>query len=331
MPDDAVGPPGSALAVLGEIHTCLLPSSAVLDTPAIVELLSGVQPGSTITSRERPVPLVISPSRIEGVDCYLIPVSGRRIHVIGTVASHAVVTGGRVLQSSSQTRVMRSQESSRQPWSHYLSRPGTIDAISRLGTEPARRLADGHLGSSGPQQLDLTSITQRMSTFIRVDPELDQNMPFHAGTTRLRWAIEVDCDENTVPRFSFRLDNSETLRSVRLTVADRDIAAAQRFCEDLALHDWLLTAIGQAANRFGPHTQAADTVLNQLAPVLDQLVPLWMPGAHTPPGLRRPWSDLEADPGFTRQWTARVGQLRDRMTTATLQVLHTKIPSSDLW
>ncbi|MFI6171024.1 SCO2521 family protein [Nocardia sp. NPDC051052] len=315
------------LVVLGEIHTCLLPSQHVLDTAASIELLSAVQQGLTVTSRERPMPLVISPNRFEGVDCDLIPASGKHIHVIGTIASRTVVIGGRVLQGSSQTRVMRSQD--RQPWSYYLSRPGTVDAVSHLGTGPAGRLVDGHLRSQGDDKLDLTSISQRMSTFARVDPRLDQKMPFRAGTTRLRWAVEVDAGSNELPRFAFHLAGN-TLRTVRLTLGGQDIAAAQRFCEDLAIHDWLLTTIGQVADRAGRNDHETDTVLDQLVPLLDQLVPLWMPGAHTAPQLRPLWVDLESDPGFTRQWTARVGQLRDRMTTATLTALrHSKIISHD--
>ncbi|MEU7139679.1 SCO2521 family protein [Nocardia sp. NPDC046473] len=315
------------LVVLGEIHTCLLPSQHALDTAASIELLRAVQRGLTVTSRERPMPLVISPNRFEGVDCVLIPKSGKHVHVIGTVASRTVVIGGRVLQGSSQTRVMRSPE--RQPWSYYLSRPGTVDAVRNLGSAPAGRLVDGHLRLQHDDKLDLTSISQRMSTFARVDPRLDQKMPFRAGATRLRWAVEVGAESNQLPRFAFHLAD-KTLRTVRLTLAAPDIAVAQRFCEDLAIHDWLLTTIDQVADRAGRNDQETDALLDQLVPLLDQLVPLWMPGAHTAPQLRQLWADLEMDPGFTRQWTARVGQLRDRVTTATLEALrHSKIISHD--
>ncbi len=311
----------SPFVVLGETQTCLLPSSTVLDTSSTIELLSSVQPGTAVTSRERPMPLVISPDRIEGIDCNLIPVSGKRIHVIGTVASRAVVLGGRILQSSSYTRVVRSRETSRQPWSHYTGRPGTIETVSRIGDDPAGRVADGYLRSFGGDRLDLTAISTRMSTHIRMDHQwLDQRMPFRADTTRLLWAIEVGAPTGDPHHFTFRLEN-ETLRSVRLTVPEEYIPAAQRFCEDLAVHDWLLTTVGQVAIRFRPPDHGPETVLNQLSPTLDQLVPLWMPGAHTPQSLRQWWSDLETDPGFTRQWTARVQQLRDRMATATLQSL----------
>ncbi|QIS06960.1 hypothetical protein F5X71_35755 [Nocardia brasiliensis] len=318
------GPP---LVVLGEIHTCLLPSRTVLDTTAGIELLSAVRRGIAVTARARPMPLVVSPNRFEGVDCDLIPVSGRHIHVIGTVASRTVVTGGRVLQGSSHTMVTRARD--RQPWSYYLSRPGTVDAVSALGAEPAARIADGHLHSRGADQLDLTSISQRMSAFTGVDPRLDQKPPFRAGATRLRWSVEVSTAPDQQPHFAFHLAGA-TSRSVRLTVSARDVAVAQRFCEDLAMHDWLLTTIGQVADRGGPTGHETEPALEQLALLLDQLVPLWMPGAHTAARLRPLWAGLEDDPGFTRQWSARVGQLRDRMTSATLRALrHSKIIGHD--
>lgn len=316
------------VCVLGEIHTCLLPSRSVLDTSAVVELLGAVKPGSAVTSRERPVPLAVSPSRVEGVDCLLVPASGKQVHIIGTVTSHVVVIGGRVLQSSALTAVTAAENRARQPWSHYLSVPGTVEAVSKLGPGAGARLADGYLRPGGGDRLDLASISQRLSTAVRVDPRLDQGLPFRAGTTRLRWAVEIGAPEQR-PGFVFRLD-TDTQRSVRLIVPETEVAAAQRFCEDLAVHDWLLTTIGQVADRFGPTGQDVGAILDQLAPVLEQLAPLWMPGAHTPAALRRPWERLEADPGFTRQWTARVGQLRDRMTTATLHALrNSKISSSD--
>ncbi|QIS08719.1 SCO2521 family protein [Nocardia arthritidis] len=327
-------PAATPVAAFGEIHTCVLPSSNVLDNSAVLELLGTVKPGAAMTSRERPVPLVISPNRVEGIDCDLTQSSGKVVHAIGTVLARVVVVGGRVLQSSAQTRVAPAAERTRQPWSHYMGRPGTIEAVTKLGADAGARLTDGYLRTDNPDRpdpavvnsrLDLAAIGWRLLKLIRVDDRLDQQVRLRAATTRLRWAVEVAAEPEQRPRFGFRLDN-ETLRSVRLIVAEEDIAAAQRFCEDLAVHDWLLTTIGQVADRFDPANHEAATLL---APVLEQLVPLWMPGAHTPPRLREAWADLESDPGFTRQWTARVGQLRDRIATATLEALRNSRISND--
>src|SRR6266568_9202024 len=166
---DTVTSPGDpVLAVFGEIQTCLLPSRHVLDTPASVELLSSVRSGGTVTSRERPVPLVISPGRLEGIDCNLAQYSrarnpGKRVHVIGTVASRTVVIGGRILQGSACTRVVRAPDSDRQLWSYYLTKPGVIEAVSSLGDAPGGPLADGYLRPPADDVLDLTSISTRMS------------------------------------------------------------------------------------------------------------------------------------------------------------------------
>ncbi|WP_067898478.1 SCO2521 family protein [Nocardia vaccinii] len=313
----------SVLAMFGEIQTCLLPSRQVLDAPASVELLSAMKFGSAVVTRERPVPLAVSPNRLEGVDCNLSQyrvdgTGGKRVHVIGTVASRAVVIGGRVLQGSSQTTVIRAHGSDRQPWAHYLSRPGTIEVVS--GSASGGSLVDGYLRPPAEDLLDLSSICGRISNLTRVDRRLDQRIPFRrAGTTRLRWAVEVgESSERALP-FFFRLDD-DTVRSVRIVLPRQHITEAQRFCEDLATHDWLLTAIGRVAEGFGVFQTRPDVVLDELSRVLDELVPLWMPGAHASPLLRPIWDGLESDPGFTRQWTARVGQLRDRMTATTLKV-----------
>lgn len=310
------------LAVFGEVQTCLLPSREVLDIPATVELLRTVKLGSAPTSRERPVPLVMSPSRLEGVDCHLAQcrpdrTSGKRIRGIGTVSSRSVVIGGRILQASSQTEVVRGTGSDRRPWSHYLSKPGTIETIS--GAPSGRALADGYLHSPAGERPELASICQRMANLTRVNPQLDQEIPFRgAATTRLRWAAEVAAPSGDSLPFSFRLDD-DTVRTLRITVLHGDIAEIRRFCEDLAVHDWLLTTISRVAGASGGFGARPGAMATDLLPVLDELVPLWMPGTHTVPGLDRIWSDLEADPGFTRQWTARVGQLRDRMAGATLR------------
>ncbi|WP_280318212.1 SCO2521 family protein [Nocardia wallacei] len=324
--------PGAAetpVALLGDIHTCLLPSRTVLDTSAVVEVLDAVKPGSGVTSLERPVPLAVSSPRVEGVDCTLATASGRAVHGIGTVLSRVIVIGGRVMQSSTQTAVTQASVNQRQPWVHYLARAGTVEAVTELGPDSGRRLADGYLRGSEPDRLDLAAISGRLATLVRMDTRLDRQVPIRAATTRLRWAVEIAAAPEQPPSFSFRLDN-DTLRSVRVTVAARDVDAAQRFCEDLAVHDWLLTTITQLlrdADRFESSSDAS--IL--LAPMLEQLVPLWMPGAHTPPPLRALWAELEAAPGFTRQWSARAEQLRDRMMTATLNALRNSKISSNDW
>ncbi|MEV6770787.1 SCO2521 family protein [Nocardia sp. NPDC051030] len=323
------------LVLLGEVRTALLPNSAALAAREASALLS-LLPGQRVLVRERPLPLAVSPSSAVGVDCQLATVSRSESRVIGTVGTHAVLVGGRVLQSSSCTRVERAAVSNRQRWSHYLTRVGSVELIHRLGDDTAAAvdLTEGYLEGSSATTLDLASTSERLLTRVRMTPTLDQKPPVRTAPTRLRWAARVAPPVEGAVRgrtlFAFRLEDENT-RSVRIMVPTvRDLAGVQRFCEDLAVHDWLLSTLGAAladADAGGPDRDS----LERLSPLLEQLVHLWMPGAHTPPRLRELWTRLENDPGFSRQWTAQVGQLRDRLAVATLEALRSAKISTAEW
>ncbi|RJO77948.1 hypothetical protein D5S18_06640 [Nocardia panacis] len=318
------------LIALGEVRTCLVPASAALHRAEASELLALV-PGRRVRWRERPSSLAISPTTAVGVDCELVLPGQEPARVVGTVAEYAVVTGGRILQASTVTRVLRATERRRQTWSHYLSRVGVTEAVSKLGERETAtdNLADGYLdGAPTPDTLDLASIGERLLGRLRSDPSLDQKAPIQAATTRLRWTARIGGAAG--PRLALRLDD-ETTRSTRLIVREEaDLAAAQRFCEDLAAHDWLLTITDAAIEEADRFPTSSRDQMEILAPVLEHLAHLWMPGAHTPPALRGLWKDLQADPGFSRQWTARVGQLRDRISVAQWEDLRrTRIGRTD--
>ncbi|WP_067532728.1 SCO2521 family protein [Nocardia crassostreae] len=323
------------LVLLGEVRTGLLPSADPLAPREAADLLA-LLPGQRVLLRERPVALAISPSSAVGVDCQLATVSRSQSRAIGTVASHAVLLGGRIVQSSSVTRVVRATDSNRRPWAHYLTQIGSLELIPRLGDDTAAAvdLTEGFLEASSGTTLDLGSISDRLLTRVRIDPGLDQRPPVRAATTRLRWAARVAPPVGGGPRsrtlFAFRLED-ETTRTVRIMVPTvRDLAVVQRFCEDLAAHDWLLTIVGATLGDAAQAVPNRDAVA-LLSPVLEQLVHLWMPGAHTPPRLRELWTRLESDPGFSRQWTAQVGQLRDRLAVATLEALRNSKISTAEW
>ncbi|MEG8178726.1 hypothetical protein GZH49_09265 [Nocardia terpenica] len=318
------------LVVLGEVRTGLLPSATALARPQAGELLA-LMPGRPVRWRERPGSLAISPTLAVGVDCEVrlggtaMP-DGATARVVGTVATSVALTGGRVVQSSARTRVVRASERRRQPWSHYISRVGVTEAISRIPERAtaSAALADGYLtGAAGPDILDLASISERLLARVRADARLDQSPPVRAGITRLRWTAVVGGGAG--PALSLHMDDDIT-RSARLIVRDgADLDAAQRFCEDLAAHDWLLTVTAGAldeANRHRPHSRER---LDILAPLLEHLAGLWMPGAHTPAALRALWSGLQSDPGFSRQWNTLVGRLRDSIAVATLETLRQKV------
>lgn len=342
-------PAPTPLVVLGEVSTCLAPSAAALDRTHADELLA-LMPGRAVSWRARPSTLAISPTTAVGVDCDLeLGLSAQdsaayrartgrrwdRARIVGTVGARVVLAGGRILQSSTHTQIVRSGDRKRQPWSHYVSRKGVTEVLDVLPAErgtASAALARGYIPDpdvefdSAPEGdgelLDLASISRRLLGRIRTDSRLDQSPPVHAATTRLRWTALVGGAAG--PKVQLRLDE-DNVRSARLIVRNEsDLAAAQRFCEDLAAHDWLLTVVADAldeADRFGA---ASLDRLDVLAPLVQHFTGLWMPGAHTPAALRALWRDLQSDPGFTRQWTTLRDRLRDNIAIATLHALRHK-------
>ncbi|WP_067720483.1 SCO2521 family protein [Nocardia yamanashiensis] len=327
-----------ALALLGEIRTNLLPNADALSEAEVSRLLPQF-PGQRIAIRERPLARATSPGRAIGVDCDLANHRGAESRAVGTVDAHAVVIGGRVAQSSARVRVVRALVKERRPWSHYLTRVGTLELIhNKLGNDAATALAlaEGHLELPGDETtLDLGSICELLLNQVLTDPRLERRQPpLRTAATCLRWVARVVPPAGEEPpdriHLNFRLEQ-DGLRKVRIEVPTAaDLAGVQHFCEDLAVHDWLLTTFGAALGdvaRTGPN----EDPVGKLAPLLESLAHLWMPGAHSPRRFRRFWDGLEADPGFTAQWTAQVGQMRDRMTAATLAALRSSKISTARW
>jgi hypothetical protein len=231
-----------------------------------------------------------------------------------------VVVGGWIMQSSAVTRVMQVPPRGRRQWAHYLRRIGVTELSTSANRESViDDLVAGFLAGpdSSSKTLDLGSITARALDELRQRCEPGRGDPVR--TTRLRWVARVGGGPG--PKADLRLDDDEA-RSMRLIARDDgDLAAAQRFCEDVAAHDWLLAASADviaAADRAVAAGQAQSDVLS---PTLAHRTPLWMPGAHTPARLRTLWKDLQNDPGFSREWAARVDQMRDRIDLETLHTL----------
>ncbi|RMI33257.1 SCO2521 family protein [Nocardia stercoris] len=322
------------LAAFGEVRTCLLPSATALTRTEACDLLA-LMPGRDISWRERPGSLAVSPSLAVGVDCHVhlgasaddavASAATATAQIVGTVATRVVLAGGIVLQSSVNTRLVRAADRRRQTWSHYIRRRGVAEVISPLPDRATAidALVEGYLrGRPHPHVLDLASIGERLLGRIRSDPLLDQQPPLAAGATRLRWTAVIGGAAG--PSASLRM-NDDTTRSVRLILRqESDLVAAQRFCEDLAAHDWLLTVLSAGladADRYRPRSPERHDIL---AALLDTLTGLWMPGAHTPASMRSLWTALQADPGLTRQWAALVERLRDRVAVATLDMVRHK-------
>ncbi|WP_107655711.1 SCO2521 family protein [Nocardia suismassiliense] len=315
--------------VLGETHTCLLPTAKPLRRSNLEQLLD-LMPGHPVHWRERPLSRAVSPDLVTGVDCELAAPGHAAVRAIGTVANHAVVLGGRVLQSSAQAKVVVAERPERQVWSHYLSRAGVLEVLTKVTTETSSRLTNGLLadGPPTPGVLDLASIAHRLLGRITMDPHLDQGAPLRSGTTHLRWAARVGDVEQA--QVAFRVLN-DTDRTAEITVRGaNELAAAQQFCEDLAAHDWLLTVLRatlEKSDLFYPGTPESTALL---APALHHLAHLWAPGAHTPAPLRALWAPLEADPGFTADRQILVDELRNRVLVSALDAKRQTTIGTDL-
>src|SRR5690606_18899039 len=191
---------------------------------------------------------------------------------VGTVLHRATITGGRIAQGSSVTQVLTGVADRRQPWTYYLARPGQIEAIGKATDDD---LADGFLSETGTgASLDLGAISARAMDAVQTSRMLDRNPPFKAARTRLRWVATPGATGLT-----FNID-SHQLRAIRISCEARHLTAVAELCEDLALHDWLLTTVLHLVDRSRIGTDPPDRVVSRLRPVIDHLLHLWMPAAR---------------------------------------------------
>ncbi|MFG2820770.1 SCO2521 family protein [Kitasatospora sp. NPDC048365] len=301
--------PGEGPALLlGEVRTGLLQHSVELPGAATEKML-GLRHGGRVRSSQRPNVRAQSPDLLTGVDCPLATTSHRAVRGVGTVLSHAVLTEGRVLQASALARIAAGGDR-RRPWGHYLAHPGTVEVIGR---GEAAELAAGHLAAAEPGTgLDLGGLTERLLTEVQREAGLDRRAPFRSRRTRLRWtAVRADlAGEEPGGRLTVEDD---TRRTLRLTLESVDPVEVAAFCEDLALHDWLLSTLGRLIERSGLGSDPGPGPVQRLRPAVNHLMHLWMPGARVARPLAPLWEGLETRPGFTRQWTASVQRVRDHL------------------
>jgi hypothetical protein len=301
---------------MGVIRTGLLLNSAAAvraDVRAALALL----PGERVRTSERPIPHAVSPECFVGVDCELATRSGRQVRAVGTVLARASITGSRVLQGSALTRAARGSGEYRQPWSYYLSRPGSVETIGKADWADA---AAGFLSpAAGCRGIDLGAVCDQVMDAVQRFDRFDRRPPFRTARTTVRWVLETavaDGDE----RVEFVIVD-ETSRLVRLTLKSPDRAAVAGLCEDLALHDWLLTTVTELISRSrlgeGTHAQA----ISRVRPAIDHLLHLWMPGVRVDQALMPLWSILDKKVEFIQQWKTSVNRIRDQLAINTLTLL----------
>ncbi|MEV0171723.1 SCO2521 family protein [Streptomyces sp. NPDC050803] len=320
-----VAPGQSARPVLacGEVRTCLLPSFHALDGRAAAALLR-LRADEHVRVSERPNLYVRSPEVLTGVDCRLPTANGARVRAVGTVAARAVLTEGRVLQSTAWFSAPDSGPDLRRPWGHYLVRPGLVEPFGKL---PEQATAEGVLRGAGRGELDLGMIAEGLLAGLLRHPLLDHKAPFKSRRTHLRWvARRAPAGEGpALTRFTLAEDG---LRTVQLRLPeDTPAAAAAGLCEDLALHDWLLTTVQHMLENSRPGAADGPAAVLALRPAVDHLLHVWMPRAHVDRTLAQLWDELEQEPGFTRQWRNLVQRIRDQLAVQAIPLLHEALSS----
>jgi hypothetical protein len=301
--------------VMGEVRTCLLHNAEPLPQPVVAQLLRLV-PGRRVLSAVRPVSRSISPELTVGVDCPLATESRIGARGIGTVTSHAVITAGAVLQGSATTRVRHATVDHRLAWSHYASQPGVIEIISRAG---AADLTAGYLAEDSPKHtLDLGSVSGHLISSVQMHPQLDHITHVRSRLSRVRWIARVGDSDIPAARVHAKDD---VIRTIELTMPEDQLGLADRFCEDFALHDWLLTTVAQVIEQVDRAETAGREAIDILRPAVKRLLHLWMPGTYVDPAMRMLWDALERESGFSLQWNAQAARIRDWIDLRTLQAL----------
>jgi hypothetical protein len=307
------------MLTLGEVHTGLLQHSSSLSPDRAAHAVSLLL-GERVRQSERPIAYAVSPAVLTGVDCTLASLSGARTRAVGTTMSRACLTGGHILQGSTYVRVVRSDVNRRLPWSYYLSRPGSVEAIGRADPDDLVRgfvIPEPPIGT-----LDLGAISGRVMDSVQVRAGPDRAPPFKMWRTRLRWAAvpamtNPENPQGAEPRVRFTIEegNVRTLTVMANTDSPTHVV---ELCEDLALHDWLLTSLLLILERSRIGALPRSEVVHRLAPAVDHLLHLWMPAVRVNQSLLGVWESIERWPGFTRQWRASVDRVRDQVAVSTL-------------
>ncbi|AGL18319.1 SCO2521 family protein [Actinoplanes sp. N902-109] len=294
------------MLTMGEVHTGLLRGAVPVmseDARGLVDLVAG----EPVLWSERPIGYASSPVVPVGVDCMLNPAGiARRVRGIGTVLHRAAITAGQVVQGSAYAAVVPAGSSTRQPWSYYMSQPGVVEVTGRirwpdLAVDLARHTRSG---------LDAGAVAARALDRVQDGVQAAGPPRLRSGRTRLRWVADTS-DGDVRVRFELGADDR---RVIRLTVPVLEPGRLAALCEDVALHDWLLTTLIETVRKAAIGVLPRDEVLLRLSPAIDCLLHLWMPDSRGDDLTAQVWSVLEARPGFSRQWQTLVHRIRDQLS-----------------
>jgi hypothetical protein len=299
---------------LGEVHTGLLLTSHAVSADTAADLLA-VLPGSAVRARQRPVRHAWSPEVLTGVDCLAPLAGGREVRVVGTLMTQLSLTDGHIIQAGTHATLRPEPAGRRRPWAHYLAQPGVLEV---LGTASEESLATGFLrGPATMAALDLGAVNVRALSAIQRSTQLDKNPPFRSRRTRLRWSAEA---AQARQEMIFTL-GGDGLRTVRLRTGEPDPRALADFCADVALHDWLLSALLDLVDRAMARSRPAVELIGMLRPGIDHLVHAWTPAAHAKRTLTELWQDFDLRSGFSLQWHKTVQRIRDQLSVSLIESL----------
>lgn len=326
---------GGPFLAVGEVRTGLLRHGATLPREAVARLLDLV-PGEPVRQHERPIAHALSADVANGVDCNLAAESGARVRAVGTVLTHAAVTGGRIVQASSYTRIDASGVPGRRPWSYYTAKPGVCET---LPPAKAHELEAGYLKYDQlPDCLNLAAISERLIWKLQKSPLLDGGRPLRFQWTRVRWTAQYGQVAGSRRPAARLVIEDDTLRSLTLVAPPpqnraptpaRQLDAILELCRDLALHDWALTTLTRRVERVDPGSGDRARVIAELTPAIDHLLHLWMPAARVGDHLAQVWQAFESRPGFTRQWTAAEARVRNQIALHTLHLLDSRAAQAE--
>jgi hypothetical protein len=297
--------------LIGEVHTAILQHSSalrVIESERLVDLVAGERP----IVYSRPIPYVRSPTVLVGVDCAIVGASGNGARAVGTVGCRATVTSGRVVQGSSLAHLCRVPDGRRRPWPTYLSRPGTLQANG--GAATMTEVGSGFLTAATYSGVNLSAVSERMIDVLQRS-RLDRRSPLKVPRTRLRWYAKV----GPGPRVHYAVRDA-ALRTVQLVVPGDQMQFVRGFCEDLALHDWLLGCVSRVLDGT-PGGDSPQQLYRRLRPLVDHIVHLWMPVARPRESMETLWDSVDRASGMTRQWHTMVGRVRDVMNTNAVALL----------
>ena len=296
------------MLVLGEVQTGTLMHSAAA-APALAEQVLALVCGDQVRISARPVGHAASPDTFTGVDCEIGVGCGRQVRCVGTLAGRATLTGGRVLQGSVAARIVRGVDGWRRPWPHYLAQPGVVETMGRVIPDG---VGESHLRAEPTAStMGMGAVCGRLLAQVQQSPHLDQNPPFAAGRTTLRWVAEtvaVARDE----RVGFTIED-EGVRTLRLATRSSDVSSIVELCEDISLHDWLLTVLLDMVDRSRIGVGEPGEVVRRLRPAVDHILSLWMPAARLGRDVAAAWRELERSSGLSRQWCNEAQRVRDQI------------------